>query len=251
MVEQRTENPCVPGSIPGGTTNKTLHFSRVFYFSIYMLTKLYKNKELLIFSVFFVWLINISGFFGVLSEQKDFFLSMSPFAILITFVLLVLRYDFKQKGFFFALFLIFTLGFLVEFLGVNYNLFFGSYEYGDNLGYKLGGVPIIMSINWVVLIFVTGSFTEKIISNCLPLKVLFASLLMVFLDVFLEICAPKLDYWKFNDEVVPMSNYNSWFIISAVCLYIYFRLIKDKEYALSTNILVIHLAFFGLLSVFL
>ena len=108
-----------------------------------------------------------------------------------------------------------------------------------------------MSINWVVLIFVTGSFTEKIISNSLPLKVLLASLLMVFLDVFLEICAPKLDYWKFNDEVVPMSNYNSWFIISAICLYIYFRLIKDKEYALSTNILVIHLAFFGLLSVFL
>jgi len=23
-VEQRTENPCVPGSIPGGTTSKTL-----------------------------------------------------------------------------------------------------------------------------------------------------------------------------------------------------------------------------------
>ena len=22
LVEQRTENPCVPGSIPGGTTNK-------------------------------------------------------------------------------------------------------------------------------------------------------------------------------------------------------------------------------------
>ncbi len=24
MVEQWTENPCVPGSIPGGTTKKTL-----------------------------------------------------------------------------------------------------------------------------------------------------------------------------------------------------------------------------------
>ena len=23
LVEQRTENPCVPGSIPGGTTQKT------------------------------------------------------------------------------------------------------------------------------------------------------------------------------------------------------------------------------------
>ena len=216
-----------------------------------MLTKLYNNKELFRFSVFFVWLINISGFFGVLSEQKDFFLNMTPFAILIPFILLVLSYDFKQKGFFSALFLIFTLGFLVEFLGVNYDLFFGSYEYGENLGYKLGGVPIIMSINWVLLIFLTGSFTEKIIPNSLPLKVLFASLLMVFLDIFIEVCAPKLDYWKFNDEVVPMSNYNSWFIISAICLYIYFKLIKDKEYALSTNILVIHFAFFGLLSVFL
>ena len=216
-----------------------------------MLTKLYKNKELLIFSVFFVWLINISGFFGVLSDQKDFFLSTSPFAILISFILLVLNHNYRQKGFATALISIITIGFLVEFLGVNYDLFFGSYEYGNNLGYKIGGVPIIMSINWLVLIFLTGSFTEKIIPNSLPLKVIFASLLMVFLDVLLEICAPKLDYWKFNDEVVPMSNYNSWFIISAICLYIYFRLIKDKEYALSTNILVIHLAFFGLLSVFL
>ena len=24
LVEQRTENPCVPGSIPGGTTNKSI-----------------------------------------------------------------------------------------------------------------------------------------------------------------------------------------------------------------------------------
>ena len=92
-----------------------------------MLSKLYNNKELLRFSVFFVWLINISGFFGVLSDQKDFFLSTSPFAILITFVLLLLNYDFKQKGFTTAVISIITIGFLVEFLGVNYDLFFGSY----------------------------------------------------------------------------------------------------------------------------
>jgi len=216
-----------------------------------MFSKLYNNKEFLRFSIFFVWLINISGFFGVLSDQKDFFLSTSPFAILISFILLLLNYNHRQKGFATALISIITIGFLVEFLGVNYDLFFGSYEYGNNLGYKIGGVPIIMSINWLVLIFLTGSFTEKIIPNSLPLKVIFASLLMVFIDIFLEICAPKLDYWKFNEEIVPMSNYNSWFIISAICLYIYFRLIKDKEYKLSTNMLVIHLAFFGLLSVFL
>ena len=33
LVEQRTENPCVPGSIPGGTTIKNpIRLNRVFWF---------------------------------------------------------------------------------------------------------------------------------------------------------------------------------------------------------------------------
>jgi hypothetical protein len=32
LVEQRTENPCVPGSIPGGTTKKSEHIVRIFCF---------------------------------------------------------------------------------------------------------------------------------------------------------------------------------------------------------------------------
>jgi hypothetical protein len=31
LVEQRTENPCVPGSIPGGTTAKTLKILQGFF----------------------------------------------------------------------------------------------------------------------------------------------------------------------------------------------------------------------------
>ena len=31
LVEQRTENPCVPGSIPGGTTQDGREFSPVFF----------------------------------------------------------------------------------------------------------------------------------------------------------------------------------------------------------------------------
>ena len=30
-VEQRTENPCVPGSNPGGTTSKKLQFAEAFF----------------------------------------------------------------------------------------------------------------------------------------------------------------------------------------------------------------------------
>ena len=36
LVEQRTENPCVPGSIPGGTTKKSRNFClRDFLFLFY------------------------------------------------------------------------------------------------------------------------------------------------------------------------------------------------------------------------
>ena len=36
LVEQRTENPCVPGSIPGGTTTKPHSFNyEVFFIKFY------------------------------------------------------------------------------------------------------------------------------------------------------------------------------------------------------------------------
>ena len=47
MVEQRTENPCVPGSIPGGTTRKRVtHLSDSFFcFIPYFITEFQKNKS--------------------------------------------------------------------------------------------------------------------------------------------------------------------------------------------------------------
>ena len=43
--------------------------------------KFLDNKELKNFSIFIVWLVNISGFFGILSDQKEFFLSSSPYIV--------------------------------------------------------------------------------------------------------------------------------------------------------------------------
>ena len=38
LVEQRTENPCVPGSIPGGTTSRSPDGNvRTFFMSPYLL----------------------------------------------------------------------------------------------------------------------------------------------------------------------------------------------------------------------
>ena len=216
-----------------------------------MLKSLYKNPELLRFSIFIVWLINVSGFFGMFSDQKELFLKFTPYAILMSFILIFINSKIIQKGFITSIILIAIFGFIIEYLGANYGILFGAYSYGENLGLKVGNVPLIMAINWILLIIITGNFSEKVFKNSLAFKVIFGSLLMVILDFFIEFSAPKLDYWEFDKHPVPLSNYIWWFLFSIIFHIIYQINIKVKEYVLSQNILLIHFLFFGLLALFL
>ena len=209
------------------------------------------NKEFLRLSVFFLWLINVSGFFGITSDQSEFFLSTSPYVLSLTLLLLILNHDLSDKKSKIGLILIFLFGLIVEILGVNYGLFFGEYSYGANLGPKIYEVPFVIGLNWVLLIIATGSISDKLIKGKEIFKILFASFLMVLIDLLIEQSAPKLDYWEFIISPVPFSNYLWWFIFSLCFQYIFFKTVKTKEYNLSSNILVIQFLFFGMLAVFL
>ena len=209
------------------------------------------NKEFLRMSIFFLWLINISGFFGILSDQNEFFLSTTPYVLSLTLLLLILNHDLSDKKSKIGLILIFLFGLIVEILGVNYGLFFGEYNYGANLGPKIYEVPYVIGFNWVLLIIATGSISDKLIKGKEIYKILFASFLMVLIDLLIEKSAPKLDFWEFVISPVPFSNYLWWFIFSIGFQYIFFKTVKTKENNLSSNILVIQFLFFGMLAVFL
>ena len=211
--------------------------------------KLIDNKELIYFSIFIVWLVNISGFFGILSDQKDFFLSSSPYVLTMTLFLLVVNNSIDKK-FLIRLFFIFMLGLSVEIIGVNFSFFFGEYKYGENLGVKIFDVPIVIGFNWVLLIILTGNFANRIFPKSIIGKVLFGSTMMILLDLLIEISAPKLDYWEFAINPVPFSNYFWWFVFS-ILFHLIYQSNNNREFVVSTNILVIHFLFFGLLALFL
>ena len=215
------------------------------------MTGLSNNKEFLRMSIFFLWLINISGFFGMLSDQNEFFLSTTPYVLSLTLLLLILNHNLSSKKSKIGLMLIFLFGLIVELLGVNCGLFFGDYSYGANLGSKIYGVPYVIGFNWVLLIIATGSVSDKLIKGKEVYKIIFASFLMVLIDLLMEKSAPKLDFWEFVISPVPFSNYLWWFIFSLCFQYIFFKTVKTKEYNLSSNILVIQFIFFGMLAVFL
>lgn len=209
------------------------------------------NKEFLRLSIFFLWLINISGFFGITSDQSEFFLSTTPYVLSLTLLLLLINHDLSDKKSKIGLILIFFLGLIVEILGVNYGFFFGEYSYGANFGPKIYEVPYVIGFNWVLLIIATGSLSDKLIKGKEIYKILFASSLMVLIDLLMELSAPKLDYWEFVISPVPFSNYFWWFIFSICFQYIFFKTVNSKEYKLSSNILVIQFIFFAMLAVFL
>ena len=209
------------------------------------------NKEFLRLSIFFLWLINISGFFGITSDQSEFFLSTTPYVLSLTLLLLLINHDLSDNKSKIGLILIFFLGLIVEILGVNYGFFFGEYSYGANFGPKIYEVPYLIGFNWVLLIIATGSLSDKLIKGKEIYKILFASSLMVLIDLLIEKSAPKLDYWEFVISPVPFSNYLWWFIFSLCFQYIFFKTVKYKEYNLSSNILFIQFLFFGMLAVFL
>jgi len=211
--------------------------------------KLLDNNELRYFSIFIVWLVNISGFFGILSDEKDFFLSSSPYVLTMTLFLLLVNNTIDKK-FLPRLFFIFLLGLSVEIIGVNFSFFFGEYKYGENLGVKIFDVPIVIGFNWVLLIILTGNFANRIFPKSIIGKVLFGSTMMILLDLLIEISAPKLDYWEFTINPVPFSNYFWWFVFSIIFHLIY-QSNNNKEFLVSSNILVIHFLFFGLLALFL
>ena len=145
--------------------------------------------------------------------------------------------------------LIFFIGIFVEYLGVNYNLIFGEYEYGKNMGPKFFGVPFLIGVNWIIITFISGGVANTFFKKNKYLTIIFGSILMVFIDFFIEPVAPVLGFWEFKNNIVPISNYTGWFITGLVTQSIYYHTFREKEFVFSLNLYSAIFVFFLLLNV--
>ena len=118
-----------------------------------------------------------------------------------------------------VLFSIFTVSMLVEIIGVATGRLFGVYNYNPSLGIRIAGVPIIIGINWVVLIYASNAILSKITTNRI-LIITGASVLMVAYDLVLEQAAPLMNMWKFHNDFPPLRNYLMWFLLSLLFQFI-------------------------------
>jgi bisanhydrobacterioruberin hydratase len=105
---------------------------------------------------------------------------------------------------------------LVELYGVQTGNLFGTYTYGDNLGWKLFGVPLIIGVNWVALLMFAQQLTTHYIGvNSRFFSAVSVGVLMTTFDLLLEVLAPQFDFWSFTHmNYAPMVNFIGWFGVS-------------------------------------
>ena len=182
----------------------------------------------------------------------DFFAGYTSINLFLMSIILFANIKLNNKNQIFSLLLIFLIGMFSEFIGVNYGLIFGEYIYGNNLGFKLFGVPFLIGLNWVILTVICANIASILTkNNSIIQKIILGTLLMLFMDFVMEPIAPKLDLWKFKNLVVPTSNYIGWLIISILTQTIYNIQFKEKEIKLSFNLYTAIFIFFVSLNLIL
>ena len=72
----------------------------------------------------------------------------------------------------------FLTGMITEILGVQLGWIFGDYQYGEALGYKLFGVPLLIGVNWTLLTLITGAIAQQFYENII-MRVIILSLIHI------------------------------------------------------------------------
>jgi bisanhydrobacterioruberin hydratase len=194
-------------------------------------------------SIFLIWLFHLSGIIGILIGYEAWFASLTYINLFVCFFSILINEFENNKKILVALLVPFSIGLITEYLGVNFGFIFGTYQYGENLGLKFQGVPFMIGINWAILIYATSMIVRNFIKQTW-LICLLASLLMVFLDLFMEQVAPRFDFWKFANNQIPIQNYYAWFLISYLAHWVFLKFSNFSENKLSFHIYAAFLLFF-------
>lgn len=209
------------------------------------------NKYTVTAIVFTVGLIGLS-----ISASRPLFIQLVP----INFLFLIFMFISSLKKWTFQIFVliatVFVAGFLVEVLGTKKGFIFGNYFYGNTLGFKIWDVPLVMGINWIIVLFGAIYWANYILKNLIFnafwrkfLVILLSSLLMTGLDFFIEPIAISLDFWHWEDNIIPLRNYLGWLAISILFNIFVQTLNKVKIDFFSGYLFLVQLIFFLILNV--
>jgi putative membrane protein len=187
--------------------------------------KIYLREKPVIILLMLIFSVGILG--HTISNLREVMLFLTPFTLIITSLVVFISFFYRvNKNFYYWFFITFILTFILEAIGVKTGLVFGDYTYGTVLGPKIFSVPVIIGINWALIILGATIISASLTKNIFLLP-LIAGLLSVTFDLVLEPVAIALDYWNWKGGVIPIQNYISWFVIGTLSA-VLFNFLKVK-----------------------
>ena len=189
----------------------------------------------------------VGGLAISIDRVKSIFLALTPFNLLLTFGLLILGNNDFSFNFLKIVSFLFIIGFFIEAFGVYSGLLFGEYHYGKTLGFQFLDVPLIIGVNWIILVLSSFAVSSYFVSNSI-VKVVLSSFIMVLLDFMIEPVAIRLDFWHWQHEIIPIQNYLMWFIVGLLMNWV---LVSNKfifNLKLGFGLLISQVLFFTLQS---
>jgi len=206
--------------------------------------RLFKNRFQL--SLTLLIIVYMVGIISILLGHAELLMLLTPYNLLFATGILLYNAEGFDKKYGTWLLVVMLAGFFVEVLGVKTGLIFGDYAYGEGLGLKWLDVPLIIGMNWGVLVFSTAALVHKL-QLAKPLKAAIAATLMVSYDLFLEPVAVRFDFWTWAGATIPLQNYIAWWIIAFLMLLGAFTIVKNLRNRLAIYVLLIQTLFFILL----
>lgn len=199
---------------------------------------------------FLIVLFHAVGLIGFLIPGLEtLFIRLVPFHLLLMLFLLILTAaDHSSELKIFAL-IIYCLGFLIELIGVNTGLIFGEYTYGRALGIKLWETPLMIGVNWLILVYSAGVFLEQFKLKSSVLFSVFGALILTLIDFLIEPVAVRFDYWSWNGGVIPVQNYLGWYLFSFLLFMLFRKMNFRKENKAAVLLLFVQTVFFLVLNI--
>lgn len=147
-------------------------------------------------------------------EMRATYAGMTPLVLLFSMLFLTIydRSTDRPKLLLFAL-IVALASFGVEVWGVATGYVFGGYAYGSELGTKVAETPLLIGLNWILLVYMSGAMV-----NALPRNPLYAIVLpsafMIGYDIVMEQVAPRMDMWSWEGDIIPLQNYIVWGVLA-------------------------------------
>jgi len=198
------------------------------------------NDKIVKITIVVWYLVGIAGF--MIQPLRPLFQQLTPFGMVMAVILLMYFHEpknLKSWSFFTG---VAVVGFLAELIGVNTQALFGFYQYDDSLGLRLWNTPLIIGLNWLVLVYCIASLAKNIRDTWyFPLV---AASGMVIFDWLMEPVATKTGMWSWANDSIPIKNYTDWFLISGF-LFLMIRILKIEINNRIANLLfVMQVVFF-------